>query len=110
MGMMVRDSERMARKLVLARQALGKLEREFSEDTLKRTGLVIGSIMRDPETGNRYRVESAHAYQGNSHGPRIMIQGRRIYSTGRSDAATTSYLDLGRLEPVGPDLLLRIGA
>ncbi len=73
--------------------------RVFSRDTLRRSGLEVGQTMRHPHTGATYRVESARAYTSAPGSlPRVVIEGRRTYKTGRPDAQTTSYLSLSTLD------------
>ena len=99
--MKVKFNEILAHRIADAREQVRRLEREFSEDTLQQTGLKVGQIMRNPNTGATYSVESARCYVNHpGQLPSVVIEGRRIYSTGRSPASSSSYLSLTTLELV----------
>jgi len=94
----------LAARCAELRTLLRQAEAAFSADTIRRTGLAVGDVLRDPDTGCTYRVESAQAWPHVAGaGPRIYIEGRRIYSTGRTPARRTSAIDMSRLERIEPN-------
>lgn len=98
--MQIQHDPELAAKLQAAEEARRAADREFSDDCIRRTGLVRGQVLRDRDTGCLYKVEGAHAYF--SHGSaRISITARRTYKTGRRDASTQSYIGLSNMELVG---------
>lgn len=66
-------------------------------------GLKKGQIVRDRDTGARYRVESVNVWiRENDQTPHASIMGRRVYKTGRRDAWATTVRCGPRFE-IEPD-------
>lgn len=74
------------------REKVREYERRCSLAGLRSLGVDKGQIVRDPDTGARYRVESVTIWIREDGTPQISIQGRRTYKTGRRDAWATTIL------------------
>lgn len=74
-------------------------QRKLSEHLTELSPFNKGDIVRDKDSGARYRVDgmSGHVHRGE---PSMNIQATSVYTTGRRDASSTSYLSGWNLEKV----------
>ena len=98
----VKFDPQKVKRVAALRSRLRWTEAELNTETLLLTGVVLGEVLRDRNSGARYIVENARAYFNNAgEEPRVVIQGRRTYNTDRHDASHTSHLSLHTLEREG---------
>lgn len=82
-----------------AEAASKEAQRKLSEHLTELSPFSKGDIVRDKDSGARYRVDGMSGYvvQGK---PSMHIQATRVYTTGRREARSTSYLSEYNLEKV----------
>lgn len=89
----------LVRKVEQAEAASKEAQRNLSDHLITLCKFSKGDIVRDKDSGARYRVDGMSGYvvQGR---PNLHIQATRVYATGRRDARSTSFLNESDLELV----------
>jgi hypothetical protein len=69
-----------------------RLRELASKEGVESLGLKPGQIVRDVDTGTRYKIEDVNVWIRDDGTPDISIRGRRTYKTGRRDAWSATCL------------------
>jgi hypothetical protein len=89
----------LVERLQAAERERGLAQTALSEAILALSPFKKNDIVRDKDTGARYRIASGSGYL-NSGRPSMLLVGYRVYTTGRREATSSSHLDAHRLEKV----------
>lgn len=76
------------------------VQRLISEEIMSQSPFKKGDVVRDKDTGVRYRIEGGSGYLAHGDVPSLHLRAHRCYKTGRRDAVAATYLNPGNLEPV----------
>lgn len=86
-------SLRLLEGLRSAEREVRRLRDAASAEGVKSTGLEVGQVVRDQDTGTRYAIKSCYVWvRENDCEPQLSIMGVRIYKTGRRPARSQTIL------------------
>lgn len=97
--MQLKADPTLMRMFLAAEEEYHDAQRQLCTDAMKSSPYQKGDIVRDLDTGARYRIENATAWVKNGR-VTLALNGTRVYTTGRRDARTSSHIYSDRLEKV----------
>lgn len=89
----------LVRKVEVTESEYLRAKGRLSDHLLGLSPFKKGDVVRDKDSGARYRIDSGSGHLINGR-PSLMLQGTRVYSTGRRPASSSSWLDSKNLEKV----------
>jgi hypothetical protein len=95
----IQVDQALVRKVLDLKSQLKEAEDQLSNDILSRIPFKKNDVVRDKDTGARYRIDGGYGYMsgGRAH---CSLRAYRVYSTGRREASASSQISLYNLEKV----------